>query len=246
MGDGSAAEAVVARAIARAHGAEPFDLLLLLGDLIYPKGNPDQYQKKFAGPYEPVLAARIPMLAVLGNHDIMTDGAAIQRLFGMPAPYYTAVRGPVEFFVIDDSQGRVDAAQKAWLERALGASTSPWKVAVMHVPLYSSGELHGSSLGLQASLKDTFERYGVQLVMAGHDHNYERTMSMGGVTYIVSGGGCCPREVGLSPFTAAAAKGLHFVVVDVDADVMRISAWGPSGEVLDQAEIARRPAVAVP
>ena len=246
IGDGSAAEAGVAAAIAAAHGEERLDALLLLGDLIYPKGDPAKYQGRFAEPYQPVLAAGIPLISVLGNHDIMTDGAAIQRLFGMPAPYYTTVRGPVEFFVLDNSRGRVDPAQRAWLDEALGRSASPWKVVVMHIPLFSSGELHGSSARLQASLQDLLERHGVQLAIAGHDHNYERTVVMGGVTYIVSGGGCCPRKAGRGPFTAAVAEGLHFVVFDAEGDVMRVRALGLGGHVLDEAEISRRAPVPVP
>ena len=239
VGDGSAAEARVAGAIARTHAAEHLDLLLLLGDLIYPDGDPGEYQKKFADPYEPVLSAGIPMLATLGNHDILTDPEAVQRAFGMPSPYFTVVRGPVEFFVIDTSRASVDRAQTAWFERALKASVSPWKVAVTHVPLYSSGALHGSNRRLQADLQGLFERYRVQLVLAGHDHNYERTVEMQGVTYVVSGGGCCPRNVGRSAFTAATATGLHFVVVDVRPDVMRLTARTPSGEIFDTAVIPR-------
>jgi 3',5'-cyclic AMP phosphodiesterase CpdA len=242
VGDGSDDEKAVARAIADAHDAEPLDLLLLLGDLIYPDGEPHQYERKFARPYAPVLRAGIELLATLGNHDIRTDTEAIRRLFGMPANYFTVVRGPVEFFVLDTSRGRVDAAQVAWLEQVLQASTSPWKIAVMHVPLFSSSEYHGSNERLQTALRPVFERYDVQLVIAGHDHNYERTLPIGDVTYIVSGGGCCPREEGRSSLTADAEYGLHFVVFDVRRDVIRLSAKASNGRVIDTAEIPRVPA----
>jgi 3',5'-cyclic AMP phosphodiesterase CpdA len=245
VGDGSERERRVARGIAAAHAAQPLDLLLLLGDLIYPDGEVDQYREKFADPYEPVLQARIPLLATLGNHDIRTDASAFQKAFGMPGPYFNVVRGPVEFFVLDTSRGRVDGAQVAWLEAVLKASRSPWKVAVMHVPLYSSSTYHGSSPRLQASLQWLFERHGVQLVLAGHDHNYERTVPIGDVTYVVSGGGCCPRdeEVARSSVTAAVSGGLSFAVLDVGPETMSVTALDPAGAILDQATIPRVSAV---
>ena len=54
----------------------------------------------------------------------------------------------------------------------------------MHRPPFSSGKHGGHEATLEAFVP-LFEEYGVDLVLAGHDHNYERTESIGGVTYIV-------------------------------------------------------------
>lgn len=238
IGDGSQRAASVARAIARAHAAERLDFLLLLGDLIYPNGNPAEYRRKFSGPYRPVLEASIETFAVLGNHDLDTDPAGIMERFGMTARYYTFTRGPVQFFALDTSAGAVGLAQRAWLEAELRKSRSPWRIAFMHVPLYSSG-LHRSSPALQKSLGGLFERYGVQLALAAHDHDYERTEPIGGTTYIVAGGGCCPRPVARSGFTAYSAGRLHFVLVEASADTLEIEALDPRGSVLDRKAIVR-------
>lgn len=245
IGNGSREQRGVAEAIARRHAAEPVDLLLLLGDLIYPHGNPAQYQQKFAEPYSSVLEAGIETRAVLGNHDIRTDPESIMRRFGMPGRYYTLIRGPVQLFALDTSRGLADPAQATWLEGELQRSRTAWKVAFMHVPLFSSG-VHGSSSILQQALAGLFARYGVQLALAGHDHNYERTVPIGRTTYIVSGGGCCVRKVQAGTFSARAASGLHFVTVEFSADSMEIEAIDAQGRVLDRAVIARAPAPALP
>lgn len=241
IGDGSAREARVARGIVGEHARRPLDLLLLLGDLIYPDGDADEYDEKFARPYGPVLSAEIETRAVLGNHDVMTDAAAMVKAFRMPARYYSFARGPVQFFALDSNPGRILGAERAWLGRALARSRATWKVAFLHVPPYSSG-MHGSDALMRQTFVDLFERYGVDLVLAGHDHDYERTRPIRGVTYVVSGGGCCPRAVGRSRFTARSLTGLHFVVVEASASRMTVRALGPDGAVLDRATIVRRAA----
>jgi acid phosphatase len=236
LGDGSAREARVARGIAAEHARRPLDLVLLLGDLIYPDGDPDEYAEKFARPYRPVLEAGIETRAVLGNHDVMTDAPGMAKAFRMPARYYTFARGPVQFFALDSNPGRILGAERAWLRRELARSRAAWKVAFLHVPLYSSG-MHGPNTLMQQTFGDLFAGHGVDLVLAGHDHDYERTRPIRGVTYVVSGGGCCPRSVGRSRFTSRSLTGLHFVVVEASASRMLIQALDPDGAVLDRATI---------
>ena len=86
----------------------------------------------------------------------------------------------------------------------LASSTSQWKIVALHHPPYSSGR-HGSTVGAREQLEPILVRRHVDLVLAGHDHHYERTHPHQGVTYVVSGGGCKTTAVGHSRFTAAAA-----------------------------------------
>jgi 3',5'-cyclic AMP phosphodiesterase CpdA len=237
VGDGGPGARRVAAAIARLHAERPLALLLLLGDLIYPRGDPAEYRSKFEIPYGPVIATGIERKAVLGNHDLETDPDRVARLFCMPGRFYDFVRGPVHFFALDTSTGSVSTAQRRWLEDALRRSTSRWRVAFTHVPLYSSGQ-HGSNPSLQRALVPLFERYGVRLVLAGHDHDYERTLPLRGTTYVVSGGGCCPRPGGTGPFTARAASLLHFLVVEVASDRMTLEAVDADGRAFDRTEIS--------
>lgn len=243
IGDGSRNQRLVASAIAREHARRPLDFVVLLGDLIYPDGHPRRYRTNFARPWREVLDEGIEMHAVLGNHDIQTEADAIMELFAMPARSYTVTRGPVQLFAVDSSAARIDPEQQRWLDAELARSTAPWKIAFTHVPPYSSGS-HGNNPALIDQLVPLLERHGVQMLLAGHDHDYERTRPIRGVTYVVSGGGCCPRRVGRSSFTAAAGSRLHFVVLEASGEELSLRAVGADGRVFDRATLSRSAAVA--
>jgi 3',5'-cyclic AMP phosphodiesterase CpdA len=68
----------------------------------------------------------------------------------------------------------LDKRQLEWIEKELAGSGSEWKIVYFHHPLYSSGARHGSDLTLRAVLEPLFVMYGVSVVLAGHDHFYER------------------------------------------------------------------------
>ncbi|MGH2813242.1 MAG: metallophosphoesterase family protein [Actinomycetota bacterium] len=238
IGDGSPNETAVADAIAAAHAEEPIDLLLLLGDLIYQRGRPEQYEQRFATPYKKVLDANIPIAAVLGNHDIFTDTEGVMRAFGMPSRFYTITRKHVQFLALDNSKGVIDRVQRKWMLDELARSDAPWKVAFMHFPAFSSGK-NGSTPQVEQTIVEPFREHGVQLALAGHDHDYQRTHPLGGITtYIVSGGGCCPHPPApVADFHAKRADGLHFLLLEVEGDRMALEAITPEGEFLDLHEI---------
>ncbi len=136
---------------------------------------------------------------VPGNHDY-TDGAGINEYlnyFTLPGTgvtssntslterYYDVVLGAVHFFALD-SQGALTsasdlAAQRAWLQAQLAASTTEWQVVLFHHAAYSSGQ-HGSTTLMQWP----FAAWGADAVIAGHDHIYER-VEINGIPYFVNG-----------------------------------------------------------
>lgn len=124
----------------------------------------------------------------LGNHDWLTRSLPYLDYFELPGNerYYDVVWGHVHLFVIDSDKREPDgigpgSKQAAWLRERLSASTARWKVVAMHHPPYSSG-VHGSS----TELRWPYEAWGASLVLAGHDHHYER-VEVGKVPYIVNG-----------------------------------------------------------
>ena len=80
----------------------------------------------------------------------------------------------------------------------------------------------------------------MDLVLAGHDHDYERTHPQHGITHVVSGGGCKPTPVGHSSFTAVAASILQVLLVDVDGDRLEGRCIRVDGEVADRVELRAR------
>lgn len=104
-----------------------------------------------------------------------------------------------------DSNRPNDPAQVRWFRQTLAGSTARWTIATMHHPPYSGSD-HNSSLDVRGSFSPLFEQYDVDLVLSGHDHDCQRTRSINGVTYIVSGGGAGLRPTGLAEFSVAAAS----------------------------------------
>ena len=81
----------------------------------------------------------------------------------------------------------MDAKQVEWLDKALAASGSEWKIAFFHHPLYSSGATHGSADLQRELLEPVFLKHGVNVVFTGHEHFYERLKPQKGVAYFIVG-----------------------------------------------------------
>jgi tartrate-resistant acid phosphatase type 5 len=137
----------------------------------------------------------------LGNHDWYTSGAGpYLDYFILPGNerYYDFVWGTVHLFALDSdtkepSGTSSTSTQGTWLKNKLTASTAKWKVVYFHHAPYSSGE-HGNSTWMQWP----FQAWGATIVLAGHDHHYERII-VNGFPYIVNGlGGSSRYSVGPS------------------------------------------------
>lgn len=231
--------------MAEAYRDRPFGLLVHTGDLVYYGDLVSRYTQVVERPFGPLLDAGVTIRPVLGNHDF--DYVATMRLLerlGLPGRYYSFRSGPVEFFMLDSTPpefgGGGGDAQLAWLIDRLGTSTARWKVVVVHHPPFSSAS-HGSDDAAPRALAPVLAEHGVDIVLSGHDHHYERTTPQRGVTYVVTGGGAKRSGVSGAEFTAASADRLHFLVVDVEGDRMAIDAIDHRGEVFDRFTLGPRP-----
>lgn len=250
-GSGGRQAMAVAEQLAHAYTAAPFGLVALLGDICYYGNFADRYDDVFRRPMGPLLDAGVGFELAIGNHD---DGfrhtdegseeiGAELRLLGTPSEYYATSHGPVDFFYLDSSIpgafGAGAATQWEWLDDTLAVASNQWRIVALHHPLYSSGR-HGSTLAARARLEPILRRHHVDLVLAGHDHHYERTHPQHGITHVVSGGGCKTTRVGRSSFTAAAARVLQFLLVDVDGDRLTGRCITADGVVVDRFELRAR------
>ena len=84
-----------------------------------------------------------------------------------------------------------------------------------------------------------FADAGVPLVLAGHDHDYQRSTPQDGVTYVVSGAGASTRRVGHLGFTAVSSATLHYVDLLVYDDHLVGRAIDQEGNLLDAFTITR-------
>src|SRR5262245_3206980 len=176
------------------------DLVLTLGGNNYPDGaaatldaNVGQHYHRFIHPYlggYGAGASKNRFFPALGDLDWSTPGAQpYLDYFTLPGNerYYDFQRGPVHFFALDSDAHEPDGNTRAslqaqWLESRLRASTAPFKLVYLHHAPYSSSSNHGSTGALQWPFKE----WGASLVLAAHDHTYER-LSVGGLPYIVDG-----------------------------------------------------------
>jgi acid phosphatase type 7 len=227
--------------------AMPRDFMIHLGDIAYESGTRAQLEAHFFRAYADMLESS-PAFPVSGNHEYETEGAApFREAFMLPengAPdglerWYSYDWGDVHLVALDSE--RVGAAQAAWLDADLAANRLPWVIVYLHRPPYSSGD-HGSNGGVQRHFVPLFAKHRVPVVLTGHDHHYERTNPLDGVTYFVSGGGGRgTRAVGESWFTAFSEAVCHFLYVTVDVDRLTVHAIDGVGKEFDSFAVTRTP-----
>lgn len=137
----------------------------------------------------------------LGNHDYDVEPApaSYTDYFSLPGDgfesssgnerYYDFTRGPVHFFVLNSNPEEPHGVGKSsrqgrWLKEQLAKSTAKFNVVVVHHPPYSSGDTHGPS----EYMRWPFAEWGADVVLAGHDHAYERVVR-DDIVYFVNGAG---------------------------------------------------------
>jgi hypothetical protein len=176
------------------------EFIITLGDNNYDLGDSatiDQnigqyyhaYIYKYKGRYGPS-ASTNRFFPSLGNHDYYTsNGEPYRDYFTLPGNgrYYDIVRGDVHLFALDSDPAEPDgidanSVQAQWLKKRLAASTARWKVVYLHHAPYSSSGHHGSTPVMQWP----FREWGASVVLAGHDHHYERLL-VDGLPYFVNG-----------------------------------------------------------
>lgn len=237
-GTGSSAQAAITRRMCASHAATPSAFVLTTGDNFYsPDGRATS--ANFDRPEACLLATGIPWRATWGNHDLGGDSTATR--LASPRRWYTFARGPLRVVVLDGNQPS-SGAQMAFLRRTLERSTEPVKVVSIHQPPYTAG-LHSPSTTEQRLMVPLFRRYGVSLVLSGHNHSYERIVT-GGVTYIVTGGGgaqvypCVRMPAGLKKCTPE----YHFLEVDATPSALEVRAVRRDGTTLEAVDVPVRTA----
>jgi tartrate-resistant acid phosphatase type 5 len=186
FGVGGKTQRELGAAMRRFEARNPAEYLVALGDNDYTE-SPAAFRANWEESFGWTDEAGVEVAGALGNHDVRVDGGRYQfDALSMPGRFYRRSFGSVELFVLDSND--VDAAQTAWLRRALARSRAKWKIAAMHHPPFSCGK-YRSHQRVVARWVPLFQRYGVKLVLAAHDHNYQRFAPRRGVRYVVHGGG---------------------------------------------------------
>ena len=240
-GNGEKPQFDVGQQMALARARFPFEFVLMLGDNMYGRQQPQDFIDKFERPYAALLQAGIPFYAALGNHDNQSN--RFYQGFNMSGErYYTFARKNVRFVALDTNL--LDPTQIAWAEETLKQPEPGWTICYFHHPLYSDGGRHGSNLELRVVLEPLLVRYGVDVVFAGHEHVYERTVPQKGITYFVEGSSGQLRKGDLTPSALTAAafdQDQTFMLVEIAGDQMVFHTISRTGQVVDSGVIHNRP-----
>jgi len=228
----------------------------------------DQYFTPYAG-----LLSRAPFFLALGNHDYGRElknpaGKGFLKAnftpfhsvpyTGLPPHYYFFDQAHARFFVLDTNafggakfapELAAGSKQYKWLEHFLSkASDKTWKFVVLHHPLYSTGA-HPSTEELVKALEPLFLKYKVDLVLQGHDHDYERTLPIkdglpdeaAGIIYITLGGGGNQLYIQRrnEDWSAKFLPVYHFAILDIKEKTLKMSVYNKAGEEVDTLEMQK-------
>ncbi|MGE3171293.1 MAG: metallophosphoesterase [Planctomycetota bacterium] len=187
-------------------GADRADVVLMLGDNAYPDGTDAQYQAAVFDMYPEELRNTFTW-STLGNHDQRSASSATQSgvyydVFDLPTAgqagglpsgteaYYAFDRGHVHFVCLDsqDSDRTAGGAMLQWLQADLASTSAPFVVAFFHHPPYTKGTHDSDNTGdsgarmydMRRNALPILEQHGVDLVLSGHSHTYERSYLLDG------------------------------------------------------------------
>ncbi len=190
-------------------GENPAELLLLLGDNAYNNGTELEYKNNFFLPMGPHLLRNHVLFPAPGNHDYDETGresrsGAYYRNFTMPAngesggipsgteAYYSFDWGEIHFISLDSYGAEADQTrlydtlgpQVSWLKQDLAATNKKWKIVYWHHPPFTKGTRNSDTEEELVRIRQNFirilERNGVDMVLCGHSHNYERSYLLKG------------------------------------------------------------------
>ncbi len=150
------------------------------------------------------MAVSVPGAVTPGNHELLRDGGANFRYFYGQPDYYIVDHGNARIFFIHpfDGPGKTldgpvlttGREQYRWLRHELAKRPgSRWTIIVIHIPLLSTGD-YGVNELLMAQYFELFRKHKVDLVISGHDHNFDsfyldENADWGGTIYLVTGTG---------------------------------------------------------
>ena len=269
-GDGATAKYQVASLMAQT----PADLVLHCGDIVYDYFSLGRADYRCLSVYGPQMRS-VPFYFSMGNHEVdgpSFEQPYLQTVYLPTNPvtgtehFYSFYHGDAHFTVLfvpwlmdvpeyEPYQLTNGSAQYCWLTNDLATSTKPWKFLVLHVGMTDSGAHRDDDdndngipdrLELQECLLPVAQRYGVQIIFHGNDHDYERSNPMRGVYEITTGGGGgrLPNYGfvdGRDPASSQYYLVSEFVRVAVQGDSLLLQTIGTNGAVFDYMTIQRSP-----
>jgi acid phosphatase type 7 len=218
-------------------------IVLHVGDFISGGSDYASWGREFFDPARALMRDAV-LFPARGNHDVYSPWYF--ALFSLPTgeTWYSFDYGCAHIIALDTTRDYSSTSvQYAWLVKDLesgAAREAAWRFVFFHSPPYSSGG-HGGAVSVQRDLVPLFEAYGVDMVLSGHDHLYERSVK-DGIQYVVSGGGGAslyPVNTTKNPFQVLPASVYHHVLLVVRPSQVALEAKDLDGTVFDRVTLTR-------
>ncbi|MGA9532266.1 MAG: metallophosphoesterase [Anaerolineales bacterium] len=260
IGDSGFGDATTEALAVEMVAADP-DLVLHTGDLVYRiNENPDAptaFIEKLFKPFAPVLQVG-PFYPVPGNHDLEAaarwgdstyyftafprlDGGGVETPVDSQGGWYSFSYGDIQFVMLN-SQAVFGAggyqAETDWLAERVAEPAFRATIIVLHVPPRNAGRHRTDSRIIRSRWGDLLSAPGVVLVLAGHDHNYQRFENDGVVTLVTGGGSQTLYSINSeADGLQLAARRSHFTLLDIGETAIDVSAIDAAGMVFDEARV---------
>ncbi len=245
-------------------------LVLHTGDLAYPDGTYEQFQRTYFNYYRDLMK-RVPFFPTIGNHEYHTAGAApylaVHSLPSEGVPtvdrgrYYSFDWGNTHFISLDTNAPFASALAGTgqmlnWLESDLQRTRQFWRIVYFHHPPYPTSRHENDLVSQQVRerIVPILDRYNVPLVLSGHEHNYQRSLPRrggaivepgAGTVYVVTGGGGGELyPVSPRPGLAQAFALYHYLRIEVQGSRLALHAIARDGSVIDNETLQPPPLVA--
>lgn len=230
--------AAVANGIASHHP----DFSIYSGDLCA-KPSYESYKSEFLIPEQLALSANVPFLNAVGNHEDWSENT--QAFTQAPESnsgeqfYYSFDYGDAHFLVISTEHGLgMNSAQAKFAIKDLKESKANWKFAMFHIPAYCGGG-HGENKNMKNFTTKILEPGGVDVVLTGHSHFYQRNF-VNGIYHIVSAGGGAPLyNPEKKDYTQVQAKVHHYMIWSVSPEILAFKVYDIDGKIIDELEITK-------
>lgn len=224
------------------------DLMITSGDMVELGASQIEWDNWFAASGD--VMARRPLAITHGNHEFLAQGYFAQ--VGMPGneEWYALDWGPLHLVALNDTvrdPTQIGSDQVQFMRAEYQTATADWRWVVHHQPAYSTCTTHGSFEALREYWTPVWEESNVDLVVAGHNHIYERSVPIlanaeaeGGVTYLVTGGAGAPlyEESQADWFGLKANPVNHYVIADFSTDRVDLVVYDLAGNVIDSFSLA--------
>ena len=221
--------------------------VIFTGDAVFRGNIYSMWEPQFFEPSASLFYS-VPLFFAVGNHEL-GDPFWTATFFYWPynpGTWYSFDYGNAHFTVMDtDADFSPGSAQYEWLVGDLAAASKTWLFVSFHHPPYSASpeedQLITAAVG--QFLVPLFETYGVDMVLNGHVHLYERS-EKNGIYYITSGGGGAKLNTTqdtINPYQQYWASTYHFCTVDVSTEELLFKARYADGTPFDEVYVGHPP-----